>query len=149
MNNITSSYNSSQSIMILIARIALAALFVIFGFSKLTALGYTSQYMASLHMPAPYYTALLVTAIELIPSILIIFGLFTRPMAYLYIVYSIATAFIGHPYWSLTDTATATAAMIDFYKNISLAGGFLLLAVTGPGSMALDRIFHKNKMVTQ
>jgi putative oxidoreductase len=29
--------------------------------------------------------------------------------------------------------------MINFYKNISIAGGLLLLAVTGPGRYAIDK----------
>jgi putative oxidoreductase len=29
--------------------------------------------------------------------------------------------------------------MINFYKNISIAGAFLLLAVTGPGAISIDR----------
>ncbi|SQC91571.1 Inner membrane protein yphA [Cedecea neteri] len=29
--------------------------------------------------------------------------------------------------------------MINFYKNISIAGGFLLLAVTGPGAISVDK----------
>jgi putative oxidoreductase len=29
--------------------------------------------------------------------------------------------------------------MINFYKNISIMGGLLLLAVTGPGKFAIQR----------
>jgi putative oxidoreductase len=29
--------------------------------------------------------------------------------------------------------------MINFFKNISIAGGFLLLAVAGPGAISIDR----------
>ena len=31
------------------------------------------------------------------------------------------------------------ANMINFYKNISIAGAFLLLAIVGPGKISLDR----------
>ena len=30
-------------------------------------------------------------------------------------------------------------AMINFYKNVSIIGGLLLLALTGPGRYSLDR----------
>ena len=29
--------------------------------------------------------------------------------------------------------------MINFWKNVSIAGAFLLLAITGPGAISLDR----------
>jgi putative oxidoreductase len=29
--------------------------------------------------------------------------------------------------------------MINFYKNISIAGAFILLAIVGPGALSLDR----------
>jgi putative oxidoreductase len=29
--------------------------------------------------------------------------------------------------------------MINFYKNISIIGGFILLAFTGPGTISLDK----------
>ena len=30
-------------------------------------------------------------------------------------------------------------AMIDFYKNVSISGGLLLLALIGPGKYSVDR----------
>jgi putative oxidoreductase len=30
-------------------------------------------------------------------------------------------------------------SMINFYKNISIVGGLLLLSVTGPGKYSLDK----------
>jgi uncharacterized membrane protein YphA (DoxX/SURF4 family) len=36
-------------------------------------------------------------------------------------------------------TFLALPNMINFYKNISIAGGFLLLAIVGPGAMSIDR----------
>ena len=45
---------------------------------------------------------------------------------------------IGHHYWDMTGDAVM-ANMINFYKNISIAGAFLLLAIVGPGKISLDR----------
>lgn len=38
---------------------------------------------------------------------------------------------IGHHYWDMTGDAVLPN-MINFWKNISIAGAFLLLAITGP-----------------
>jgi putative oxidoreductase len=37
------------------------------------------------------------------------------------------------------DGAERMANMINFYKNISIIGGLLLLCVTGPGRYSIDR----------
>jgi putative oxidoreductase len=33
------------------------------------------------------------------------------------------------------------AALENFYKNLSIMGGFLLLQVTGPGEYSIDALF--------
>ena len=48
------------------------------------------------------------------------------------------TAVIGHHYWDMTGDAVLPN-MINFWKNVSIAGAFLLLAVTGPRAISLDR----------
>lgn len=63
---------------------------------------------------------------------------FTRPLAVIFIFYTLGTAVIGHHYWDMTGDAVLPN-MINFWKNVSIAGAFLLLAVTGPGAISLDR----------
>ena len=74
---------------------------------------------------------------EVPAAILIVLGFFTRPLAVIFIFYT-GTAVIGHHYWDMTGDAVLPN-MINFWKNVSIAGAFLLLAVTGPGAISLDR----------
>ena len=66
-------------------------------------------------------------------------GFSTRPIAVLLAIYIVVIGFIGHPYWSMSGTAEADAE-ISFYKNISIAGGLLLLYLTGGGKYSLDEV---------
>jgi len=43
----------------------------------------------------------------------------------------VAEAVLWHPFWSLRGAAQS-AQLLHFMKNVSLAGGFLLLALTAP-----------------
>jgi len=52
-------------------------------------------------------------------------------------IYTVATAFIGHHFWTMTG-ADQMANMINFYQNLSIIDGLLLFA-TGPGRYSLDR----------
>ncbi|MFK3661620.1 DoxX family protein [Scandinavium sp. NPDC088450] len=131
-------FGSSRSLLLLIARIALVVLFIIFGYPKLLGFQGTVQYMASSGAPVPMLSAIIAIIMEVPAAILIVLGFFTRPLAVIFIFYTLGTAVIGHHYWDMSGDAVVPN-MINFYKNISIAGGFLLLAIAGPGSLSLDR----------
>ena len=122
---------------ILLARLMLAVLFFVFGWDKLTHYGATVNNMAQHGLPLPAGAAAVAIAVELPLCILILVGAWTRPLALLLAVYAMATALIGHRFWELDGTARYANA-INFYKNWSIMGGFLLLYVTGPGRYSLD-----------
>lgn len=123
---------------LLVARILLAILFVLFGWQKMMGFEGTVGYMASVGAPLPQLSAIIAVIVELVFGLLIVAGYFSRPLALLLAVYTVATAIIGHPYWSMTGM-DQYMAMTNFFKNVSICGGFLLLAFTGPGSYSLDR----------
>ncbi|QXZ31742.1 DoxX family protein [Enterobacter hormaechei] len=133
-------FGSSRSFLLLIARIAIVVLFIIFGYPKLTGFSGTVQYMTSLGapMPMPMLAAIIAVVMEVPAAILIVLGFFTRPLAVIFVFYTLGTAVIGHHYWDMTGDAVLPN-MINFYKNVSIAGAFILLAITGPGAISLDR----------
>ncbi|MBK4472054.1 DoxX family protein [Enterobacter hormaechei] len=131
-------FGSSRSFLLLIALIAIVVLFIIFGYPKLTGFSGTVQYMTSLGAPMPMLAAIVAVVMEVPAAILIVLGFFTRPLAVIFVFYTLGTALIGHHYWDMTGDAVLPN-MINFYKNVSIAGGFILLAITGPGAISLDR----------
>jgi len=124
--------------LILLARILLMLLFVIFGWEKLTGFSGTVAYMASTGIPSPTLAAIIAVVMEFFVGIALVIGLYTRPLALLLALYTLATALIGHQYWAMTDGARMEN-MINFYKNMSIIGGLLLLCVTGPGKYSVDK----------
>lgn len=128
---------------ILAARILLVVLFLIFGWGKLNNYEGTVAYMATTGAPAPEIAALIAIAIEFFVSIAILCGIFTRQLALLMVVYALATALIGHHYWTMSG-AEQYASEINFYKNVSIMGGFLLLFITGAGKYSLDAMVGEN-----
>nr|WP_199047805.1 DoxX family protein [Dyella sp. ASV24] len=128
----------SRDGMLLLARLLLMILFVIFGWSKLTGFTDTVAYMTSVGVPMPSVTAAIAVIMEFFVGIAIAVGFYTRPLAIVLGLYTIAAAVIGHQFWNLVDPERI-GAMINFYKNMSIAGGLLLLCVAGPGRYSLDR----------
>jgi len=124
--------------LILIARVLLMGLFVIFGWYKLTGFSGTVAYMASQELPLPSAAAVIAVVMEFFAGIAIMIGFYTRPIALLAAIYTLAAALIGHHYWTVLGDARMES-MINFYKNVSIIGGLLLLSVTGAGRYSVDR----------
>lgn len=118
-------FGTARPVLLLIARIAVVLIFIIFGFPKMMGFGGTVQYMASLGAPMPMLAAIIAVVMEVPAAILIVLGFFTRPLAVLFIFYTLGTAVIGHHYWDMTGDAVGPN-MINFWKNVSIAGAFLL-----------------------
>ncbi|CAB3785052.1 MULTISPECIES: DoxX family protein [Paraburkholderia] len=123
---------------IFVARIALAVLFLWGGVMKL--LGYAGfvGYLHSKGVPFVQVAAPIATAVEVLGGLLLIVGFKVRPLALILAVYTVATAVLGHDFWNVVDPALQRDMVIHFWKNIGIAGGFLLLFVTGAGRMSVD-----------
>lgn len=132
------SINKYSDAILLATRILLMLLFVIFGLEKLTGFSGTVTYMGSIGSPFPTLAAVIAVVMEFFVGIAIIAGFYTRPLALIMAAYTLATALIGHNFWTMTGAAHY-ANEINFYKNVAIIGGLILLALTGPGKYSLDR----------
>ncbi|MGH8041155.1 MAG: DoxX family protein [Rudaea sp.] len=137
-----SSREKPKDAVILVARILLVLLFLIFGWSKLTGYSGTVGYMQSVGAPMPALAAVVAIVVEFFGAIALILGICTRPIALVLAIYTLGTALIGHHYWSMTGSAQYEN-MINFYKNVSIIGGFLLLYATGAGRYSIDARFQR------
>jgi putative oxidoreductase len=134
------TWNGISDELFLAARLLLAALFLIFGWRKLTDFPGTVNQMAQLGVPTPLPAAAVATFMELPVAFAVAVGAFTRPAAALMFFYTLGTALIGHRYGTITG-ADRVDSMDSFYKNLSIMGGFLQLYVTGAGKYSIDSLF--------
>lgn len=119
---------------IVLARILMAILFVVAGWGKLTDYAGTQQFMASMGIPAIFVP--LTVLLEFGGGLAIMFGFLTRTTALITAIFTVLTAILAHSNFAV-DGPTM------FLKNISIAGGFLLLAINGPGALSIDRLLGK------
>ena len=116
----------------LVARLFMGALFILYGYLKLTGYAGTVAYMGRQGLPAPTLFAALAVIIELGGGLLILFGYQTRLVALGCAVYVLIAALIAHRNFGDTNQ------MSHFWKNIAIVGGFIALMVAGPGSYSVD-----------
>jgi putative oxidoreductase len=112
-------------------RFLLGLLFLLSGLGKLGAYGSTAAYMSATGVPGALLPAVIAT--EVFGALAIVLGWKTRVAALLLAGFSLLTAVTFHN--NLADQTQ----MIMFLKNLSIAGGFLLLVANGAGPLSLDR----------
>jgi putative oxidoreductase len=133
--------NDISDAVILAARLLLAALFLIFGWRKLTDYSGTVSRMVQDGARFPALATPVSIFMELPVAFAVAIGAFTRPSALLLALYTLGTALIVHHYWTMPRGAKKIDSMESFYKNLSVTGGFLLLYVTGAGRYSIDAMF--------
>jgi len=114
----------------LAGRVLLAVLFLIAGLSKIGGYAGTAGYMQSHGIPGALLP--LVIATEVGGACLVVAGLWTRWAAVLLAGFTVLAALVFHTNFS------DQVQQIMFMKNISIAGGFLLLVANGAGAWSLD-----------
>jgi putative oxidoreductase len=114
--------------LMLLARAMLAAIFIVDGWGAIVDYAGTVSYMAANGLDARLLPLVILT--ELGGGLMVLLGLKTRWAAVALCGFSILTALLVH--WRANET-------IEVQKNIAIAGGFLTLAVFGPGLWSFDR----------
>ena len=135
--------NKQQNLLALVARVLIALIFLLSGLHKIGNFGSTSAYIASVGLPLPAAGTVLAIVIEVAGALALIFGFYTRAVAAIMAVFTVIAAVCFHNFWAMTGSAVAVN-QIMFLKNISIAGGLLMLAVSGAGGLSLDSRRHSN-----
>ena len=122
----------------LVGRILLAALFIISGFGKIGGFEGTAGYIASKGLPMPQVLAALTILVELGGGILLAVGFKARWAALAIAVFTLLAAVLFHNFWTL-DGPARMGEFNNFWKNISIVGGMLMVVAFGPGRLSIDR----------
>jgi putative oxidoreductase len=133
---------SLQNGTVLVGRILLGLLFVLSGFGKIDGFAGTAGYIASKGLPLPELLAALTIVVELVGGLALVIGAFTRQAALALAGFTLLAAFVFHAFWAVPD-AKAMMEQISFMKNLAIAGGLLVLAAFGPGSMSVGTRFGR------
>jgi putative oxidoreductase len=118
-----------------LGRLLLSSLFIWAGATKLFVFGPTGTagYFASNGIALPELVAWIAIIVELVGGIMILIGLQTRWVALALAIWCLITAFAAH-----LPAASKMHDMIHFYKNLSMAGGFLYVFAFGAGLLSVD-----------
>lgn len=120
---------------LLLARILMPILFISAGWGKITGYAGTQQYMEAMGVPG--FMLPLVILLEFGGGLAILFGFLTRFTALFTAAFTVLTAFLFH------SNFAEGVNQLMFMKNLSIAGGFVVLGLVGPGAYSIDRLLRK------
>jgi putative oxidoreductase len=120
-----------QNLILLLARILMAYIFLFAGVNKALNVNPTEQFLA--HIGLPGAVAYLVILLELGGGAALVLGAYTRIAALLLAVFCVVTAWLVHYH------PADPAQMLHFMKNCAMAGGLLALSVEGGGRFSFGR----------
>ncbi|HEY9520390.1 MAG TPA: DoxX family protein [Methyloceanibacter sp.] len=119
---------------ITIGRVLMAIMFIQGGIEKIFGYAGAQGYMEAHGVPGVLLPLVILT--EAGGGLCVLLGLFTRPVAIALAGFCVLAALFFH--WHPEDQMQ----MINFMKNVTITGGFLVLAGAGPGALALDNRRH-------
>lgn len=115
------------------ARLLIAQIFIISGFSKLMGYGATQGFFSSLGVPMPGLLLPLVILVELGGGLALLVGFKTRWVAAVLALFAVASALVAH------SNFADQGQMINFMKNLAMAGGLLLFVKYGADQPSIDK----------
>jgi putative oxidoreductase len=134
-----------NSYALLLGRILLAAVFIPAGAQKLLAIDGTVGMIAGAGLPAATALAYAAAIFEVVAGLAVLIGFQTRIAAYLLAAFCVFTGLMFHSgpivMPDFPEAANGMLTMFNqimMFKNFGLAGGFLVLAGAGAGSISVD-----------
>ena len=120
-----------------LGRIFLSTLFLIEGINKIFNYEGTIQYMENFGVSE--YLAIPAIILEILFPLLLIIGYQAKIAAFVIAIFTIVVALIFHT--NFDDHMQ----FITFFKDIAIAGGFIIIFVNGPGRFSLDYKLKSNQ----
>ena len=128
----TIASDRSNSVLPLVGRLLLAAIFLVSAFGKLSAPGPTQGFIASVGLPMPVLSYVAAVIIELGGGLMLLTGYRTRLAATVLAAFSVISAVVFHH--ALGDQNQ----LFHFLKNLAMAGGLVQVIAFGAGSFSFD-----------
>ena len=119
-----------MNVLDVLGRIFLSTIFLIEGIKKIFYYDGTIQYMESFGVPN--FLAIPAIILEILFPLLLIIGYQTKISALIMAIFTIVVAIIFHT--NFADQMQFTS----FFKNIAIAGGFLIIFIKGAGEYSID-----------
>ncbi len=116
-----------MDILVLVGRILFAAIFLFSALGHFTQIQAMAGYTRSKGIPAPEAAVVGSGVVLAAGGLMVLLGLWGDLGALLLLVFLVPTALLFHRFWQESDPMARQQEMIQFMKDLALAGGAVLL----------------------
>lgn len=117
-----------MDVLFLIGRVVFGGFFLFNGINHVINLQMMTAYAASQRVPAPRAMVLVTGAMLVAGGGAIVLGILPVLGAWLLVIFLVAAAVTMHAFWSEQDESAQQAQMVQFLKNLALAGAALMVS---------------------
>lgn len=126
---------------ILVARVMIGWIFVMSGWPKL--MHFQTTVTSLTQRGIPEVLAYFAPPVEFFGGLALLLGFVTPYAAVLMLAFTVIATLTSHRFWEFADPAQYRAQSSNFWKNVGIMGGIVLLCVTAGGRYSLDRILFR------
>ncbi|WP_067719752.1 DoxX family protein [Nocardia yamanashiensis] len=116
-----------MDVLVLIGRVLFVLLFLSSGFGHIAQADAMAQYAKFKGVPMPKPAVLASGVLLIAGGLSVLLGVWADLGALLLFVFLLPTAFLMHAFWKETDPQAKQTEMIQFNKDLALAGAALML----------------------
>lgn len=127
-----------NDLLLAMGRVIFAVIFISSGLEKFMDLGGVAAAIGAKDLPLPALLAPATAALELGGGLLVALGWQTRWAALALALFTLVATYFYHDFWNPPQGGERSDMMIHAMKNLSILGGFLMLAAVGAGRYSLD-----------
>jgi putative oxidoreductase len=120
----------------LVGRILFSLLFVASSFGLFTTGGI--HYAAQHGVPGASLLVPLAGVLALVGGLSVLVGFKARWGALLLVLFLVPVTLMMHNFWAVSDPQMAMIERVNFFKNVGLLGGALVIAYFGAGPVSVD-----------
>lgn len=121
-----------------LGRLLLSFMFIMSGIQKITGYAGTQGYMEMMGVPGALLPVVIV--VEIVGGVALLIGWQARWAALALAGFAVISGLLFHlvPSFGMEDAMAAQGELISFMKNMTIAGGMLMVVAFGPGAWSLD-----------
>jgi putative oxidoreductase len=127
-------------LLILVGRVAVGWIYMQSGFRKIFDMAAVAKTYPARGLPE--FMAYVATPIELVVGLFLVIGFATRYSAFVILIFTIVASFSSHAFWTFPEAQRAMQHT-QFWKNMTMKGGLILLFVTAGGRYSVDWLLRR------
>jgi putative oxidoreductase len=136
-----------ETFCLLSGRFLLGVYFILPGISKITGFDATLTYMNDHNVPIASVLLIVTIIIQLGAGAALIVGFKAKYMAFVLAGLTLVISIYMHNFWDLADDdANRAHETQNFFKNMGIMAGLLMVAALGAGKLSLDSTLSANKV---